>query len=345
MFMSDSDVQPEEQVTELENKEETTELPVKQQLTILAVAILLVFGSGLLPKVLENLKNEDEGQSATIPLTTEVKEIEQQSEEIPNPTPVFEAVSVRGEAAFVWDVNAQRVLYEKNPDKQLPLASITKLMTALLAYEILDEQEDVSVSLGAILQEGESGFGDGEHFTLQDLTDLTLMSSSNDGAFAIATAAGALLERERPAETFVEAMNIRAEELGLSQTYFLNPTGLDLSETKAGAYGSARDTAFLMEYILKNAPDILEKTKDTSGIFYNQNGQYHEAENTNQDVNEIPGLIGSKTGYTTLAGGNLTVAFDASLNRPIVAVVLNSSLNGRFSDILNLVEAARQSVN
>lgn len=344
--MSDSDVQPEELTSEEETSDiNTSGLPIKQQLTILAVAILVIFASGWLPKLLDNLKNENEGQSATVPLTSEV---------IPDPNtkPIpeidetaFESLNLQGEAAFLWDVNEQRVLYQKNADEQLPLASITKLMTTLLAYEILDDQDQVPVSISAILQDGESGLGDGERFTLEDIIDFTLMSSSNDGAFAIASAAGALLQYERPAETFVQAMNIRAEELGLTQTYFLNPTGLDVSETKAGAYGSARDIAFLMEYILKNAPSILERTTDRSGVFYNQSGEYHEAENTNKEVNDIPGLIGSKTGYTTLAGGNLAIAFDASLNRPVVAVVLGSSLNGRFSDILKMVDATRDSIN
>jgi D-alanyl-D-alanine carboxypeptidase (penicillin-binding protein 5/6) len=139
----------------------------------------------------------------------------------------------------------------------------------------------------------------------------------------------------------VEAMNIRAGELGLRETYFLNPTGLDISETEAGAFGSARDMAFLMDYILKNQPGILERTKEEAFTLHNVAGVGHEAENTNVVISEIAGLIGSKTGYTTLSGGNLAIAYDASLNRPIVVVVLGSTINGRFSDVLKLVEASR----
>jgi D-alanyl-D-alanine carboxypeptidase len=74
--------------------------------------------------------------------------------------------------------------------------------------------------------------------------------------------------------------------------------------------------AFLMEYIVKNEPDILTFTREDAARVYSQTGGFHDAENTNDYIDEIPGLIGSKTGYTDLAGGNLVVAFDAGLNRP-----------------------------
>jgi D-alanyl-D-alanine carboxypeptidase (penicillin-binding protein 5/6) len=168
------------------------------------------------------------------------------------------------------------------------------------------------------------------------------MSSSNDGAFALASAAGNVLKPNSGAHSFVEAMNIRAEEIGLHETYFRNPTGLDISETEAGAYGSARDMAFLMEYIVKNEPDILTFTREDVARVYSKTGGFHDAENTNDYIDEIPGLIGSKTGYTDLAGGNLVVAFDAGLNRPIVVVVLGSSQEDRFTDVMELVNAAKE---
>ena len=214
-------------------------------------------------------------------------------------------------------------------------------MTALIAHEILTTGTPIPISLSAILQDGESGLVDGERFSLEQLTDLTLMNSSNDGAFAMASAAGAVLSSEDPATTFIKTMNIRAKELGLSQTKFRNPTGLDITKTEAGAYGSARDVAFLVEYILKNQPNILELTTKKSAAIYDETGDYHEAENTNQYVDSIPGLIGSKTGYTELAGGNLVVAFDAGVNHPVVIVVLRSTANGRFYDVLKLSAAAR----
>lgn len=333
--------QPDNQEILADELTEVHKVPVSSQLTVLAVLLLALFGSGFMPKVLAFFSTEDNPPSE---LYEDEPDYIANIDTIEETKVSFVEISLLAQSAFVWDVANQKVLYEKNPDSKLALASITKLMTALVAHEIAEDDSSVRISKDAILQDGESGFLDGESFTLERLTDLTLMSSSNDGAFAMAAAAGALLGTNNPTETFVEAMNIRAEEIGLTQTYFRNPTGLDISLSEAGAYSSARDVAFLMEYILKNQPDILARTTDNYAAIYNRSGGYHEAENTNPTVNKIPGIIGSKTGYTDLAGGNLTVAFDAGLNHPIVIVVLDSTLNGRFQDVIKLVTATRNSL-
>jgi len=210
-------------------------------------------------------------------------------------------------------------------------------MTALVAHELLEEQSDVTISDQAIHQIGDSGLLLGETFDRVTLSDLVLMSSSNDGAYAIAAAAGGLLQEEDTANAFVHAMNIRAEELNLHDTYFRNPTGLDISETEGGGYGSAKDIAFLMEYIVVHQPDLLASTQEDQTRVYSQDGIYHDAVNTNYYIDEIPGIIGSKTGYTDLAGGNLVVAFDAGLNRPIIISVLGSTRQERFTDVMTLL--------
>ncbi len=134
-------------------------------------------------------------------------------------------------------------------------------------------------------------------------------------------------------------MNIRAAELGLPHLHFLNPTGLDISVTEAGAVGTAREISFLMEYIVSNYPEILAPTTIESARVYNADGAYHDAENTNPIISKIPNLLGSKTGYTDLAGGNLTIAFDAGYNRPIIVTVLGATYDGRFTDVQKLVDA------
>lgn len=314
-------------------------MPVVRQLALLGLVLLCAFSLSTVPRVIANLRADDVGSR----ITDIVDRSEEEGITMPDLS-VFSEVTISGSAAFVWDVATQRILYEKDPDAQLPIASITKLMTTLVAHEILARETTISIPMLALLQDGDSGLRDGERFSFDALSDLTLMSSSNDGAYALAAAAGALLSEDDPAETFVEAMNIRAQELGLTQTYFRNPTGLDISETEAGAYSSARDVAFLLEYIVREKPEILEATTEIASIFYNTDGAYHEADNTNAVVRDIPGLIASKTGYTALAGGNLAVAYDAGLNRPIIIVVLGSTYTERFDDVLELVEASRASV-
>ncbi|MEL6804783.1 MAG: serine hydrolase [Bacteroidota bacterium] len=315
-------------------------LPVAGHLMAITLLLAVIFAVGYSPKIFALLKNADVptmNAPSSISSTT--------APSFPDYTIAsLDDVSITGEAAFVWDVRNQRTLYEKNPDEQLPLASIAKLMTSLLAHELIAADTNVDISLSAIYQDGESGLITGETFSLETLMDMMLLSSSNDGAFAIANVAGAKLDEDNAVNAFVKAMNIRAAELGLVQTYYRNPTGLDISTSEAGAYGSARDTAFLLTYILQNHPELLEQTTVEEATFYNQDGAYHRSYNTNQYVESVPNLIGSKTGYTTLAGGNLAVAFDASLNRPVVIVVLGSTFDGRFADIATLTEAVQMAM-
>jgi serine-type D-Ala-D-Ala carboxypeptidase (penicillin-binding protein 5/6) len=311
---------------------ENTKLPVVGQLVLLSALMLLIFGSTITPRIIAFLnvpKTQD--TTATKNTQSEVKEV------APTKEP-FQEIALTAKAAFVWDVHNQKVLFRKNETEQLPLASITKLMTALVAEEIMGEEAKIVVGETSVKQDGGGNLAQGEVFDRLTLSDMVLMASSNDGAYALAAAAGKVLETEDDAASaFVDAMNIRATEIGLTETYFKNPTGLDLSPTEGGAYGSARDVAFLMEHIVENTPDLLTFTKEDSARFYSTDGAYHDAENTNEYVNKIPGLIGSKTGYTELAGGNLVIAWNAGLGRPMVAVVLGSTQTERFSDILTLV--------
>jgi D-alanyl-D-alanine carboxypeptidase len=253
-------------------------------------------------------------------------------------------IDLRAEAAYVWDVRAQRALFAQNESTSLPLASITKLMTTLLSYELIEQNEVSSVSRNAILQEGSSGLSIGEQLDISDLTELSLISSSNDAAYELAASVGTLLGDREPVSQFVTGMNIRAQELGLETLEFKNMTGLDLSVTEPGAVGSARDVSFLMEHIIETYPDILIPTQSSVARVYNADGGYHTVENTNPVVDRIPNLIGSKTGYTDLAGGNLTIAFDLGLNRPIIITVLGSTRDERFTDVLKLVAAVQESI-
>lgn len=337
------DSSPEVPLTDIENEQPEHAVPVAQQLLLLGAILLLLLGSAITPKITAFLKNSTD----TVPAAPAYSDTPQKNIELEEETSTikpFSEVSITGEAAYVWDVQAQRALYKKEADTQLPLASVTKLMTALVAHELLSEQSAVTIGNQAILQDGDSGLLQNETFSRGTLSDLVLMSSSNDGAYALAVAAGRLLQSKTPAEAFVHAMNIRAEELSLHNTFFKNPTGLDISTTEGGAYGTAKDMAFLMEHIVLHQPDILKATKDDQERLYSRDGIYHDAVNTNYYINEIPGLIGSKTGYTDLAGGNLVIAFDAGLNHPIVISVLGSTQQERFTDVLALVAEVQKYV-
>jgi D-alanyl-D-alanine carboxypeptidase len=98
--------------------------------------------------------------------------------------------------------------------------------------------------------------------------------------------------------------------------------------------------AILFNHILKTDPMLLESTSYDSLLFTSQSGVSHRADNTDTIVRSVPGLTASKTGYTLLANGNLVIAFNAGLMKPVVIAVLGSSQEGRFTDVQKLVNAA-----
>jgi D-alanyl-D-alanine carboxypeptidase (penicillin-binding protein 5/6) len=255
----------------------------------------------------------------------------------------FPQVALQAKAAYVYDLREGKELFAKNADARLPLASVTKLMSALVASNLLPEYGTVRVSAEALKTYGDSGLSAGEKWTLKDLLDFSLLTSSNDGIHAVALALAALDRSHAPEkeiiQSFVTAMNEKASELGLKNTYFLNETGLDESEVKGGAYGSARDISALFGVILKTKPELLEATRETAAVFRSLDNTAHPGKNTNALVSAIPGVLGSKTGFTDIAGGNVVFAFDPELGRPIIVAVLGSSAEGRFDDARKLVEA------
>lgn len=319
-------------------KRQSPSLPVGWQILSLLVILGGIF-YGLLNSEIRAVFFNDEPNTT---ITTPPPEISN-SNFAPAVVSDLAEVSILAKSALVFDTKDQRVLYEKNAEKALPLASITKLMTALLAYELVSDDTLVTLSAEALSQENSGDLRAGETFKIKELTDFTLVASYNGAAYALAERVGQELGGDNPTASFVAGMNVKAKELDLKSLEFLNPTGLDVSETKAGAVGSAKDVTLLMEYIIKNFPEILEPTIFDISEVRNTNGQLHRAKNTNNLVGRIPNLIGSKTGFTDLAGGNLTIAMNIGLDRVIIITVLGSSPTDRFSDmekLVNLVQTA-----
>ncbi len=257
------------------------------------------------------------------------------SVEAPTTTPApnaYDGVRLIGKSAIVYDLTTGQPLYEKNAERQLPLASLTKLLTTYAAVNALGPNAPVIITPTAVAQDGDSGLVAGETFAFRDLMRFTLVASSNDGAEAIAEAAA---QKKDVSNTALLAG--AAAAAGLTDTYANNGTGLDISPTVSGGYGTAEDVAKLAGAVLKSAPDIAEATIEPSVTISDYRGTLHTLPNTNQDIVRMPGPLLSKTGYTDLAGGNLAVVFDAGINHPVAVVVLGSTENGRFTDVAALV--------
>ncbi len=261
-------------------------------------------------------------------------------------TDPFANIGLEAKAVVVWDVVNQHEIFAKNSDLPLPLASLTKVMTVVTASDMLPKTGQIQILSEYLQPEGDSKLVVGDSWAASDLIDFTLVTSSNDGALALAAVAESL-DASSPEDAhtkFVKKMNETAEEIGLSNSKFWNEHGLDQELDRGGAYGSAKDMALLFQYTMNKYPDLLEATRYKSLALSSKEAIY-DATNTNTFVDQIPGLLASKTGYTELAGGNLVIAFDAPLNRPIIISVLGSTADGRFTDTLKLVEATMKYIH
>ena len=291
-------------------------------------------------------KNGGKGELATR------EQIEQETKSDPIapviPSDPFDAFSIEARAAIVYDIKNDKVVFEKNAHAALPLASLTKIMTGLTAFDTLPADARITIDQQAVNEEGDSGLTVGETWSLRNLLDFTLLVSSNDGAKALAAASTAFTKTITTDQvsgdagsTFIQKMNQKAKEIGLEDMRFNNETGLDVDQSTAGGYGSAKSVALLVEHIMRTAPTLFEATRYQKATVSSDLSS-HTAQNTDILVTKIPGMLASKTGYSQLAGGNLVVAFDAGLGQPYVAVVLGSSYDGRFTDVKRLVQATQK---
>lgn len=247
----------------------------------------------------------------------------------------IDPTTITAKAAVIYDPATNQILFEKNAHTRLPLASLTKLMSAeaILAADAGHDSQ-VQITRESLKPEGDWGLKVGEYWPVEELVAFGLVASSND---AMAAAAGVL------GADVVTAMNQRAKQLGLTQTYFFNPTGLDLDVETAGAYGSAEDVARLATAFLEQYPALFEATVQPD-ITITSPSHTLEATSTSAPLQHIPGLIGAKTGYTDLAGGNLVAAFDVEVGHPLIVAVLGSTRDGRFADVTLLIQKAREAL-
>lgn len=218
-----------------------------------------------------------------------------------------EAYAVSAEKAYSLDAVSGRVLFDKNADSRSLIASTTKIMTALVVCERCNVLDRMRIPKEAVGIEGSSMYlREGEVLTIQELLYGLMLSSGNDAAVALAICCGGTVEG------FVELMNDKARLLGLRNTHFENPNGLD----SPGHYSSARDLAVLAAYAMENP--IFAKTVSAKTVTAGQ----RYLRNHNKLLWMVDGADGVKTGYTKAAGRAL-VSSATRDGRRIITVTLN----------------------
>lgn len=248
---------------------------------------------------------------------------------------VFADVALSAKAYVVYDIADKTIVASKNEREVMPLASLTKVMTALASLAMAPPETQIEIKESARTNGGyDMGLHKGQAWRLDELLKYSLTFSSNDAMYAIADYFGK--------EQLLARMNAYGKTIG-GTLAFTDPAGLDNNQILGGR-GSALDVALLMAEARRELPDILDSTTHQRTNVTAEKTVLHGVPNTNQDVANIIGIEASKTGFTDLAGGNLAIVTDISLGHPVVIVILGSTRQGRFTDAEILYQALLQSV-
>lgn len=236
------------------------------------------------------------------------------------PIPVLSA-----RAIFIKDLTTSTTFFQKDANRSLPIASTTKVMTALVASEYFQANSPLIVNDAVTVGGTKVGLSKGEQLSFRSLLYGMLLNSGNDAAFAIAeNYPGGVLG-------FVSAMNKKIKQMGLSATNFDNPAGFDSSNH----YSSASDLARITEEALKN-PQLTRifATKDTS-IDSLDKKYTHQLHNLNKLLSQVSGVMGVKTGFTEGAKENLVTLVERDKHRVLI-VLLGSE--DRFGESTKLID-------
>ena len=296
-------------------------------LIILAVCTLLL---GDITKVkAENLKttsspsNLDETDDEKV----NIKEIEDAIQTSTN----VEKLKLNSRIALIYDRASGRILYEKNGNKQTPMASTTKIMTAIVVLENANLNDVVTIDAKSAGTGGSRlGLKRNDKITVNDLLYGLMLRSGNDAAVALANYVGGSIEG------FAEMMNKKAKEMGLKNSHFIVPHGLD----NEGHYTTAYELAKMADYGLKI--DKFKEIVSTKCTTINVNGYPRTINNTNQLLGSISGVYGVKTGFTNGAGRCLVSACKRDELDIITVIIGADTTEQRTSDTIKLIQHANQ---
>jgi len=229
----------------------------------------------------------------------------------------FNTPTITAKSAIFIDSKTGQVLYEKNSHQKLPIASLVKVMTVLIALEHKKMDDEYLVSQRAAQMEPDKMLLiAGEKMTLKELLSGIFLVSANDAAEVLAE--GTTGRREE----FISMMNSKAKQLGMTDTYYVNPTGLD--EDVNNSFSSAYDLVVLTRYLIRTYPEVVDISK-TEHIYFPQTAK-HQDYDMYSGINLLTtysGVVGFKTGYTPEAGLTL-ITLARKNNHEVIGVLLGS---------------------
>ena len=236
---------------------------------------------------------------------------------------------INSRIALIYDRASGKIMYEKNGNKQTPMASTTKIMTAIVVLENANLKDVVTIDSKAAGMGGSRlGLKKNDKITVNDLLYGLMLRSGNDAAVALANHVGGSIEG------FSEMMNAKAKEMGLTNSHFVVPHGLD----NEGHYTTAYELAKMADYALQ-----IEKFKEIVSTYSTTitiNGYPKAINNTNKLLGSVAGVYGVKTGFTNGAGRCLVAACERD-NLDIITVIIGADTNNqRTEDSKELIEYA-----
>lgn len=234
----------------------------------------------------------------------------------------YEDLTLSAISAYAIDLSSMTVLYEKDSQKSLYPASTSKMMTALVALDAFDLDQELRVSKEATVSGNKLNLKEGQLIKVRDLLAAMLIFSANDSAYVLAN------NDQSGFTGFMQKMNDKATKLGLTQSYFINPAGLD----EEGQQSTARDLTIIASELLKS-----EQAKELVAMPYKKiEGQdwSYVLYNSNQLLGQIQGVVGVKTGTTELAGEVLVTLIERDGHK-ILLTLMNSK--DRYLDTSKLI--------
>ena len=221
--------------------------------------------------------------------------------------------AIAGEAGMMVELESGKIVFEKNANERRKIASLVKIMTAIVALEHKNLDDKIYVSKkAATIGENSMGLTMGEYYTLEELLYGLILNSGNDAAYAIAEGVAGDSDR------FVEWMNLKAEELNLNDSRFYDPSGLN-NDT----YSTPKDLVILSRYAMQNENFRKIASTFTKNLPSSKDHKFILLENQTNLLTTYPGAGGIKTGYTGEAGLCL-ITYAQNDGKELIGVVLNS---------------------